>query len=173
MSFFPPVNTLHPVAELGGNHEEVSVTDETHAKVTPPSFFPTVAMTENSREAFTVKPEIYTQVPVIPNNLPDVMSSVTFEPPLTEEDMRGYPEGTAQTPSGVQPPETVEETNTDVEQDVETEVQERDPADDGGNRPGDLPPDGKFTQGFYFKQDSEDQSELAILRESGSAPSTI
>lgn len=142
------VNTLHPVAELGGNHEDVSVTDQTNVKGTLLSFFPTVAVTESSMEAFTVKPETPTVVPFIPNNLPDVMSVVTFETPLTEEEVQGYPEGTVQTPSDILPLETVEETTTDTGEDAETEVQElpvRDPADDGGDRPGELPPDGKFT----------------------------
>lgn len=144
--FLFSVNTLHPVAEFGGNHEEVSVADETSTKGTPLSFLPTVAVTEGSVEAFTVKAEIYTQVPLVPSNLPDVMSAVTFETPLTEEEVQGYPEGTAQTPSDILPLETVEETNT--EQDVGTavrEMPERDPADDGGNRPGDPLPDGEFT----------------------------
>lgn len=167
--FLFSVNTLHPVAELGGNHEDVSVTDQTHAEGTPLSFFPTVAVTESSMEAFTVKPETHTLVPFIPNNLPDVMSAVTFETPLTEEEVQGYPEGTALIPSDILSLGTVEETTTDVAEDVETEVQEipvRDPADDRGDTPAELLPDGKFTQGFYLKQDMEDRSELSILRES-------
>lgn len=156
--FLFPVNTLHPVANL----QDLSVSDQTRTKGTPPSFFPTVAVTERSMEAFTVKPETHTLVPFIPNNLPDVMSAVTFETPLTEEEVAGYPEGTAQAPGDILPPETVEETFTDIGEDGETEIKEgpgKDPADDGG--------DGRFTSGFYFKQDLEDQSELAILRESG------
>lgn len=146
--FLFPVNTLHPVAELGGNHEEASVTDDALTKGTPPSFFPTVAVTEGSMGAFTVKPEIHTQVPSFPHDVPGVMSAVTFETPLTEEEVRGYPEGAAQAPTDIVPLETVEETNTDAEQEAETpvqEIQERNPADDGENRPGDPLPDGKFT----------------------------
>lgn len=146
--FLFTVNTLHPVAELGGTHEDVTVTDQTPTKGTPLSFFPTVAVTESSMEAFTVKPETHTVVPFIPNNLPDVMSAVTFETPLTEEEVQEYPEGTAKTPSDNLPLETVEENSSDRGEGVETEVLEmpgRDPDDDGGDRPGELLPDGKFT----------------------------
>lgn len=146
--FLFAVNTLHPVAELGGNHEDVTATDQTHTEGAPLSFFPTVAVTENPMEAFAVKPETPTVVPFIPNNLPDVMSAVTFETPLTEEEAQGYPEGTAQTPSDVLPLETAEETASGTREVVETEVQEVpgiDPADEGGDKPGELLPDGKFT----------------------------
>lgn len=146
--FLFSVNTLHPVAELGENHEDASVTDQTHTKGTPLSFFPTIAVTESSMEAFTVKPETHTLVPFIPNNLPDVMSAVTFKTPLSEEEVQGYPEGTVQAPSDILPLETVVETTIDIEEDLETELQEvlgRDHADDGGDRPGKLLPDGKFT----------------------------
>lgn len=133
------------MAELGGNHKDSSATEQTHTKGTPLSFFPTVAVTESSMEAFTVKPETHTHVPFIPNNLPDVISAVTFETLLPEE---GYAEGTAEGPSDILPSETVEETTTDIKVDAEPEVQEilrNDPADEGGAGPGELLPDGKST----------------------------
>lgn len=146
--FLFSVNTLHPVAELGGNHEESSATEQTHTKGTPLSFFPTVAVTESSMDAFTVKPETHTYVPFIPNNLPDVISAVTFETLLTEEEVQGYAEGPAEGPIDVLPSETVEETTTDIKEDAGPEVQEilrNDPADEGGAGPGELLPDGKST----------------------------
>lgn len=146
--FLFSVNTLHPVAELGGNHKDSSATEQTHTKGAPLSFFPTVAVTESSMEAFTVKPETHTYVPFIPNNLPDVISGVTFETLLPKEEVQGYAEGTAEGPSDILPSETVEETTTDIKVDAEPEVQEilrNDPADEGGAGPGELLPDGKST----------------------------
>lgn len=141
---FFSVNTLHPVAELGGNHEDRSVTEQTHTKGPALSFFPTVAVAESSAEAFTVKPETHTYVPFIPNNLPDVVSAVTFETLVTEEEAQGYAEGTAERPSDILPPETVEETTTDADPEVQ-EILRHDPADEGGAGPGELLPDGKST----------------------------
>lgn len=136
------VNTLHPVAELGGNHEDSSAQTQTHT--TGQNFLPTVAVTESSMEAFTVKPETSTQVPFIPNDLPDVISVVTFETPLTEEEVEGYTEGTAQEPSDVLPPEMVDDKEEHAEPEVK-EIQRNDPADEGGAGPGELLSDGKST----------------------------
>ena len=46
------------------------------------SFFPTVAVIENSLEALTVKPETHTFVPFIPNILPESIPAITDETPL-------------------------------------------------------------------------------------------
>lgn len=119
---------------------------QAHTEGTPPSFFPTVAVSQSSIEASTMKPETHTFVPFIPNVLPDVMSAVTFETPLTEEEVEGYTEGTAEEPSDILIPDSVEETITEQGEDAETKVQEippTDPADAGGAGPGEIVPDGK------------------------------
>lgn len=119
---------------------------QAHAEGTPPSFFPTVAVSQSSTEASTIKPETHTFVPFIPNVLPDVMSAVTFETPLTEEEVGGHTEGTAEEPGEILIPDSVEETITEQGEDAETKVEEippTDPADEGGAGPGELLPDGK------------------------------
>lgn len=121
-------------------------TRQVHTEGTPPSFFPTVAVAQSSTEASTMKPETHTFVPFIPNVLPDIMSAVTFETPLTEVEVEGYTEGTAEEPSEILIPHSVEETITDQGEDAETKVEEippTDPADEGGAGPGELVPDGK------------------------------
>lgn len=115
---------------------------QAHTEGTPPSFFPTVAVSQSSTEASTVKPETHTFVPFIP----DVMSAVTFDTPLTEEEVEGYTEGTAEEPSDILIPDSVEKTITEQGEDAETKVQEippTDPAAAGGAGPGDIVPDGK------------------------------
>lgn len=121
-------------------------TRQAHTESTPPSFFPTVAVSQSSTEASTMKPETHTFVPFIPNVLPDVTSAVTFETPLTEEEVEGYTEGTAEEPSEILIPDSVEETITEQGEDAETKVEEMpptDPTDEGGTGPGELVPDGK------------------------------
>lgn len=119
---------------------------QAHTEGTPPSFLPTVAASQSSTEASTMKPETHTFVPFIPNVLPDVVSAVTFETPLTEEEVEGYTEGTAEEPSDILMPDSVEETITEQREDAETKVQEippADPADAGGAAPEEIVPDGK------------------------------
>lgn len=138
------------MAELGGNHEDSSATEQTRIKGTVLSFFPTVAVTESSMEAFTVKPETHTYVSFIPNNLPDVISSVTSETLLTEEEVQGHAKNTAE----ILPPETVEETTTDIKEEPEVqEILQNNRADEGGAGPGELLPGGKSTYDFFLKWD--------------------
>lgn len=131
------------------NEESVMSEDATQqadTEGTPPSFFPTVVVSQSPTEASTMKPETHTFVPFIPNVLPDVMSAVTFETPLTEEEVEGYTEGTAQEPSDILLPDSVEETITEQGEDAETKVQEippTDPAEAGGAGPVEIVPGGK------------------------------
>ncbi|CAK6956908.1 LOW QUALITY PROTEIN: interphotoreceptor matrix proteoglycan 1 [Scomber scombrus] len=77
---FETVNTVYPVAALGINPVEgVSSEDDTTEAMTEDStptqsFFPTVAVIENSS---TIKPETHTVVPFIPSILPEGTFAVT------------------------------------------------------------------------------------------------
>ncbi|XP_039992251.1 interphotoreceptor matrix proteoglycan 1 isoform X2 [Xiphias gladius] len=87
---FKAVTTIHPVAELGMNSVENTVYEDNTAKAPTvdssptQSFFPTVAVKENSLEASTIKPETHTFVPFIPNILPEATSAISDESPLME-----------------------------------------------------------------------------------------
>ncbi|XP_029983225.1 interphotoreceptor matrix proteoglycan 1 isoform X2 [Sphaeramia orbicularis] len=122
---FETVTTVFPVAELGMNPVE-SIASEAATTQTPTedstpthSFFPTVAVIENSLEASTVAPETHTFVPFIPNILPEATSAATDETPLMasveEESTEDVTEKT---------PEIKVETITEQKEEVEPEVDE-------------------------------------------------
>ncbi|XP_044022490.1 interphotoreceptor matrix proteoglycan 1 isoform X2 [Siniperca chuatsi] len=138
---FEAVTTVYPVAELGMNPVEsiVSEDDTTQAPTedsTPTqSFFPTVAVIENSLEASTIKPETHTFVPLIPNILPEATSAATDETPLMAAAEEESTEDTAEEPSDIITPGTKVETITEQEEEAELEVEEE--HDDGEPEPVD------------------------------------
>ncbi len=108
------------------------------------SFFPTVAVIENSLEASTTKPETDISVPFIPNNLPEPTSAVTdTETPsmaAVEE------ESTVEEPGDIITPDAKLETIAGQEEDeAEPEVEDMPPTEhDGG---GEAEPEEQVTDG--------------------------
>uniref|UniRef100_UPI0037E8A084 interphotoreceptor matrix proteoglycan 1 n=1 Tax=Semicossyphus pulcher TaxID=241346 RepID=UPI0037E8A084 len=109
---FEAVNTVHPVAELGMNPVESAVSGDystlppTEDTTPTHSFLPTVAVIENSMDAFTIEPETHTFVPFIPNIVPETTSAATDETPLMasiEEESTG---DSAEGPSTITTPDT-------------------------------------------------------------------
>ncbi|XP_076604121.1 interphotoreceptor matrix proteoglycan 1 isoform X2 [Chaetodon auriga] len=149
---FEAVTTIYPVAELGMNPVEsvVSEDDATQAPTldTAPtqSFFPTVAVIENSLEASTVKPETHTFVPFISNVLPEATAAVTDETPLMAGLEEESTEGTAEEPGDI-----ILETITEKEEEAEPEVEEIPAAE---------PEDGEpEPAGEVFEEHPEQQNE--------------
>lgn len=109
------------------------------------SFFPTVAVIENSLEASTTKPETDISVPFIPNNLPEPTSAVTDTetPSAVEEEST---EDTFEEPGDIITPDTKLETITGQEEDeAEPEVEDIPPTEhDGG---GEAEPEEQVTDG--------------------------
>ncbi|XP_040917053.1 interphotoreceptor matrix proteoglycan 1 [Toxotes jaculatrix] len=134
---FEAVTTIYPVAELGINPVEsvVSEDDATEAPTedsTPTqSFFPTVAVIENSLEASTIKPEKHTFVPFIPNILPEATSAVTDETPLKAAVEEESTEDPAEEASDTKLEATTEK---EKDEEAEPEVEEMPPTeqDNGG-----------------------------------------
>ena len=128
------VTTVYPVAELGMN-PVVSEDDPTQAPTEvnthTRSFFPTVAVIENSLEAFTVKPETHTFVPFIPNVLPEATSAVTHETPLMAGAEEASTEAAADQPGDIIAPDTTLETFTERKEEAEPEVEEIPPTEPG------------------------------------------
>ncbi|XP_029350180.1 interphotoreceptor matrix proteoglycan 1 [Echeneis naucrates] len=83
---FEAVTTIYPVAELGINpailSEDKSTKASTEDSTRAPSFFPTVAVMENSLEASTVRPDPHTFVPFAPADLTETTSAISEETPL-------------------------------------------------------------------------------------------
>lgn len=98
------------------------------------SFLPTVAVIENSLEAFTVKPETHTFVPFIPNILPEATSAVTDETPAMAAAEEESTDGTAEELGDAITPDTKLETITVQEEEAEPEVEAIPPTEleDGG-----------------------------------------
>ncbi|XP_073339298.1 interphotoreceptor matrix proteoglycan 1 [Pagrus major] len=132
---FEAVTTVYPVAELGMNPVEsvVSEDDTTQApsevNTHTQSFFPTVAVIENSLEAFTIRPETHTFVPFIPNILPEAASAVTHETPLMAGVEEESTEAAADQPGDIITPDTTLDTITEHEEEAEPEVQEIPPTE--------------------------------------------
>ncbi|XP_070777115.1 interphotoreceptor matrix proteoglycan 1 [Enoplosus armatus] len=131
---FEAVTTVYPVGELGMNPVESVVSEDS----TPTqSFFPTVAVIENSLEASTIKPETHTFVPFIPNILPETTSAATDETPLMAAAEEESTEYIAEEPGGIITPGTTLETITEQEEEAKPEMEETPPTehDDGGPEP--------------------------------------
>ena len=126
------VTTVYPVAELGMN-PVVSEEDPTQAPMEvnthTRSFFPTVAVIENSLEAFTVRPETHTFVPFIPNVLPEATPAVTHETPLMAGAEEESTEAAADQPGNIIALDTTRETITGHEEEAEPEVEEMPPTE--------------------------------------------
>ncbi|XP_028251777.1 interphotoreceptor matrix proteoglycan 1 [Parambassis ranga] len=121
--YFEAVTTVYPVAELGVNPVETLVSEEPSAEDSTHSFFPTVAVIEESLEASTLRPQTHTFVPFIPGVLPEATSALTVEPPsmvAVEEESTGdaADEGSNQ------------EVETEQEEEAEPEVEEIPPTED-------------------------------------------
>ncbi|XP_071753189.2 interphotoreceptor matrix proteoglycan 1 [Centroberyx gerrardi] len=124
---FEAVTTIYPVAELGMNPLESVVSEDVITPATvedgvpTQSFFPTVAVIENSLETFTLKPETHTFVPFIPNVLPEATAGVSGETPamaaVEEESAEDAPEEAGD----VLPPVTMLATVTEQEEEAELE----------------------------------------------------
>ncbi|XP_030298921.1 interphotoreceptor matrix proteoglycan 1 isoform X2 [Sparus aurata] len=131
---FEAVTTVYSVAELGMN-PVVSEDDPTQAPTEvnahTRSFFPTVAVIENSLEAFTVRPETHTFVPFIPNVLPEATSAVTHKTPLMAGAEEESTEAAADQPDDIIAPDTTLETITEHEEKAEPEVEEIPPTEPG------------------------------------------
>lgn len=127
------------------------------------SFFPTVAVIENSLEASTIKPETHTFVPFIPNILPEATFAVTDKTPLMTTVEEGSTEDPAGEASDIITPDTTLETITEQEEEAEPEVEEIPPIEvnDGGEA-GEMVTDGKASSGFVFKAGSSIRREKMI-----------
>lgn len=111
------------------------------------SFFPTVAVIENSLEASTFKPETHTFVPFIPNILPEPTSAVTETPSMAAVEEEST-EDTAEEPGDIITPDAKLETIAEQEEEAKPEVEEIPPTehDDGGEaEPEEQVTDGKAT----------------------------
>ncbi|GAA6213489.1 interphotoreceptor matrix proteoglycan 1-like [Lates japonicus] len=143
---FEAVTTIYPVAEFGINPAEGVVSEDDTTKTptedsTPTqSFFPTVAVIENSLEASTVKPETHTFVPFVPNILPEATSAVTDETPSVAAIEEESTEGPAEEADEIISSDTILEATTEQgEEEAGPEMEEM-PAteqDDGELEPAD------------------------------------
>lgn len=91
------------------------------------SFFPTVAVIENSLQASTIKTETHTFVPFIPTVLPETTAAVSDEPPLMAAEEEESAEDPAEEPDDIITPETILEVSTQQEEEEtepEPEVEE-------------------------------------------------
>lgn len=128
---------MNPVETLVS--EEPSTEDSTH------SFFPTVAVIEDSIEASTLRPQTHTFVPFIPGVLPEATSNsaLTVEPPsmvAVEEESTGDDADEGSNP----------EVETEQEEEAEPEVEEIPPTEDES---GEQMTGGKASYGIqHFKQ---------------------
>uniref|UniRef100_A0A4W6F7V1 Interphotoreceptor matrix proteoglycan 1 n=1 Tax=Lates calcarifer TaxID=8187 RepID=A0A4W6F7V1_LATCA len=143
---FEAVTTIYPVAEFGINPAEGVVSEDDTTKTptedsTPTqSFFPTVAVIENSLEASTVKPETHTFVPFIPNIPSEATSAVTDETPSVAAIEEESTEGLAEEADEIISSDTILEATTEQgEEEAGPEMEEM-PAteqDDGELEPAD------------------------------------
>lgn len=106
------------------------------------SFFPTVAVIENSLDASTIRPETHTFVPFIPNVLPEADNDET---PLMAGVEEESTEGTAEEPRDI-----ILEAITEQEEEAVPEVEEIpavEPEDGGEAEPDEQVTDGKTEAG--------------------------
>ncbi|XP_035529584.1 interphotoreceptor matrix proteoglycan 1 [Morone saxatilis] len=165
---FEAVTTVYPVAELGMNPVESGVPedDTTQAPTedyTPTqSFFPSVAVIENSLEASTIKPETHTFVPFIPNIVPESTSAITDETPLIAAVEQESTEDSAEEPGDIITPDTKLETITEQEEEAEPEVEEIPPTEpeDGEPEPADGVPDEQNEDLPLSTPDTEPEEEI-------------
>ncbi|XP_067470938.1 interphotoreceptor matrix proteoglycan 1 [Thunnus thynnus] len=138
---FEAVTTVYPVAALGINPVEgVLSEDDTTKAMTEDSaptqsFFPTVAMIENTLEASTIEPDqsTHTVVPFIPSILPEATFAVTDETLMTAEEEESAQDAAGEASDIITLDATLE-TITEQEEEEEPEVEEIPPIElnDGG-----------------------------------------
>lgn len=156
-NFSISVTTVYPVAELGMNLVDDVVSEDdttqppTEDSAPTQSFFPTVAVIENSLQASTIKTETHTFVPFIPTVLPETTAAISDEPPLmaaVEEESAEVP---AEEPDDIITPETILEVSTQQEEkETEPEVEEvpsTEQDDQGEAAPEEQVTDSKLTSG--------------------------
>ncbi|XP_059208819.1 interphotoreceptor matrix proteoglycan 1 isoform X2 [Centropristis striata] len=157
---FETVTTVYPVAELGMNPVEDAASDDDTLQAPTAdsdptlSFFPTVAVIENSLEAATTKPETHTFVPFIPNIVPESTPAISDEAPLMSAVEEESAEDAPEESSDILTPDTKLETITEKEEEAEQEVEEIPPIEpDNG---GEAEPEQQVPEGENEEAESAD-----------------
>ncbi|XP_056248717.1 interphotoreceptor matrix proteoglycan 1 isoform X2 [Seriola aureovittata] len=169
---FEAVTTIYPVAELGLNpvdsvvSEEDTTKDSKEDRTPIQSFFPTVAVIENSLEASTIKPETHTFVPFIPTILQEATSAVSDETPLMAAVEEESTEDSAEGADDIITPDTILEAATQQEEkEAEPELKEITPTEQDDGEPD--PADG------VNEEHPEPQNEDIPLATSDSQPEEV
>lgn len=131
---------MNPVVNIVSEDDTTVVPTE----VRPPTF-PTVEEIQNSPEGSTIKPEIPSFSPFIPNILPETTSAVTDEIPLmaVAEESTADP---AEEAGGTISPDPILEATTQQEDEEESEVEEVPPTERNGSG-GEAEPEEHVTDG--------------------------
>ncbi|XP_071354837.1 interphotoreceptor matrix proteoglycan 1 isoform X2 [Trachinotus anak] len=164
---FEAVTTIYPVAELGMNPVDsiVSEDDTTEDSTPTQSFFPTVAVIENSLEASTATPETHTFVPFITTILPEATSSVFVETPSMAAIEEESTEDPAEEVGDITPDTILEAATQKEEEEAEPEVEEMPPMEQDDREPN--PADG------VSEEHPEPQNEGLPLATSDSLPEEV